>query len=100
MVNRCWFLIILFLAFLLFMIIGYKILEERIKNLEQENYHERIEHSLNWSKMLSRKQELMIDKMYEKRIIRFGTYTHRALDRENKLWLQQQMGRKVKNEKR
>lgn len=95
MVNRCWFLIILFLAFLLFMIIGYKILEERIKNLEQENYHERIEYSLDWSRMLCDKQELIIDQLYERRII--SMETHRALQWRNELWLKQQMQRKVKN---
>lgn len=95
--KRYWFSILLLILFSTFTIIDHTLMKNKIEEIKRVNYHERIEHSLDWSRMLSRKQELMIDKMYEKRIIRFGTYTHKALERENKIWLKKQMARKVKN---
>lgn len=96
-IIKYWFPIILFVLFSVFTIVDHTIMKNKIEEVRQDNLKERIEHSLDWSRMLCRKQELVIDKLYEKRIIRFGTYTHRALDRENKIWLKKQMARKVKN---
>ena len=95
--KRYWFSILLLILFSTFTIIDHTLMKSKIEKIKQTDYQERIKHSLDWSLMLSRKQELIIDKLYEKKIIRFGTYTQEALDRENKIWLKQQMQRKVKN---
>lgn len=95
--KRYWFSILLLILFSTFTIIDHTVMKNKIEKVKQDNYQKQIEHSLDWSRMLSRKQELIIDKLYEKGIIKFGTYTQEALDRENKIWLKQQMARKVKN---
>lgn len=95
--NINWLFLLLFILLLAFTLIDHFVMRGKIEEIKQVNYQKQIEHSLDWNRMLSRKQELIIDKLYEKGIIRFGTYTQEALDRENKIWLKQQMARKVKN---
>ena len=70
-------------------------MKNKIEEIKRINYHERIEHSLDWSRMLCDKQELIINQLYERRIISWET--HEALQYKNSLWLKQQMARKVKN---
>lgn len=89
------FYFLLFVILLAFTIIDHTIMKNKIEEIRRVNYHERIEHSLDWSRMLCDKQELIIDQLYERRII--SMETHRALQGRNELWLKQQMQRKVKN---
>ena len=93
--KRYWFVILLLILFSTFTIIDHTVMKNKIEEAKQVNYHERIEHSLDWSRMLCDKQELIIDQLYERRIISWET--HRALQGRNDLWLKQQMQRKVKN---
>ena len=89
-----WILLLLIIILFIFTLTDHFIMRKKMEEIRQENYKERIEYSLNWSRMLSKKQELVIDQLYKKGIIRYGTYTQRALNRENKLWLKQQMQRR------
>ncbi|MCK4576854.1 hypothetical protein KAU34_10630 [candidate division WOR-3 bacterium] len=93
--KRYWFYILLIIIFSVFTFVDNSIMKRRIEEVKQENLNERIEHSLEWSRMLCDKQELIIDQLYERRII--SMKTHRALQGRNELWLKQQMARKVKN---
>ena len=93
--KRYWFSILLLILFSTFTIIDHIIMRKKIEEIKRINYHERIEYSLDWSRMLCDKQELIIDLLYERRII--SMEAHRALQGRNELWLKQQMQRKVKN---
>ena len=90
--KRYWFLILLLILFSTFTIIDHTVMKNKIEEAKRVNYHDRIEYSLDWSRMLCDKQELIIDQLYERRII--SMETHRALQGRNELWLKQQMQRK------
>ena len=92
--KRYWFSILLLILFSTFTIIDHTVMKNKIEEIKRVNYQERIEYSLDWSRMLCDKQELIIDQLYERRIISWET--QKALQHRNELWLKQQMQRKNK----
>ena len=90
--KRYWFVILLLILFSTFIIIDHTVMKNKIEEIKRVSYHKRIEYSLDWSRMLCDKQELIIDQLYERRII--SMETHRALQGRNELWLRQQTQRK------
>ena len=90
-----WLVLLLVILLLAYTTVGYIIMRRKIEEAKRDSYQERIEHSLDWSRMLCDKQELIIDQLYERKIISWET--QKALQHRNELWLKQQMQRKVKN---
>ena len=90
-----WLFIILLILFGIFIAIDHTIISRKMNEIKQINYQERIEHNLEWSRMLCDKQELIINQLYDRRII--SMETQKALQNRNRLWLRQQVQRKVKN---
>ena len=89
-----WCFIVLLILFAIFTAIDHSIMSRKMNEIKQINYQERIEHNLEWNRMLCDKQELIINQLYDRRII--SMETQKALQNRNRIWLRQQMQRKSK----
>lgn len=92
--KRYWIPVLLFALFSIFTITDHTIMKRKMEEVKQENLKERIEYSLDWSRMLCDKQGLIIDQLYRRRII--SAATQRALQKRNEIWLKQQTRRRNK----